>query len=63
MLFDGEPNPMKEIKPRTEKRLKLWIREAEDVLRDPTSTKEQRENAIRDIEYLGKVLSEIGVEV
>ena len=44
-------------------KLKKWISEAEDVLRDPESTEEQQENAMKDINCFSRILKRVGVEV
>ena len=64
VVFDGKPNPIKEIKVSSRNRLQRWLHEAEEVLRNPDSSVQQREDAIRDIEYFSRVLrNDFGVEV
>lgn len=40
----------------TKNLLTKWIKDAEDVLKDPNSTEEQRERAMKDIEYFSDLL-------
>ncbi len=44
-------------------KLKKWIREAEEVLRDPESSEEQKLAAMKDINGFTGILTKVGVEV
>jgi lipopolysaccharide/colanic/teichoic acid biosynthesis glycosyltransferase len=62
IVFDGKRvtvNP----KPYTVEKIREWRSLAEAKMTDPKLSEEQKRDALRDIEFFSKVLTEMGVEV